>query len=386
MRARKWILFVVLAVVAVIAARSLGLWAGSAFFPSVENAAPQPALVFADEDLTFGPIPESESVERELRLTNTSAEPVTVERFEKSCSCLGIEPTCHFTVPPGETAVLRVKLKAAIPFGAKLSSDGLFSEMMSVDAVVAGVKPTRFSATVRFTVQQTVRFDPPVVHLGVVSHREPVRVKATIGLRDPIREVRVLPHSEWDVTVTPTGKGQRELVATPARPGMPRFVNDPLQVVPVGGDGVERPARPLQVRGEVKSDVVSSPSVISLGRVKTGTDVVGSFRLASLTGRTFKVVKVHGETSDLRIEPDTVDPFTFSVHCRDRLFLPTCGKCVGNHACVTTEAGSPLRYHRRHLAHGDDRRAADRPIRLWQFVVLRVGHPTVLRRATHAGG
>jgi hypothetical protein len=157
---------------------------------------------------------------------------------------------------------------------------------------------------VRFTVQQTVQFDPPVVQLGVVSHREPIRVKATITLRDPIQEVRVLPHSEWDVAVTPKGKDQREVVATPTRPGMPRFVNDPFQVVPVGTDGQDRPARPLILSGEVKPDVVGSPSEVVLGRVRTGATCVEGVRLISLTRRKFELVRIASESPDVTVHPD----------------------------------------------------------------------------------
>ncbi len=316
MRARKWLLFLAIAATAVVPAWALGVWVSSAFIPPVEKAAPQPALVFAEADLTFGPIPESEQIERELRLTNTSADTITIERFEKSCSCLGIEPAGRFTIQPGETTVLRIKLKSAIPLGAKLTADGLFSETVSVDAVAAGVKPVRFSATIRFTVQQTVRFDPPVVQLGVVSHREPIRVTATLTLRDPIQEVRVLPHSDWDVTVTPMGRDQRELVATPARPGVPRFVNDPLQVVPVGSDGVERPARPLLIRGEVKLDITSTPADIPLGRVKVGTTVEESFRLSSLTSRRFEVLRATIDAAEDTVTVEPTDPNQFHLRSR----------------------------------------------------------------------
>ena len=105
MRARKFVLIAVVAVVAILAARALGLWVGGQFLsPPTTQPAPLPALVFAEEDLTFGPIPESEPVERTLRLTNHSAEPITVERFDTSCSCLGVEPAGNLTLPAGETA------------------------------------------------------------------------------------------------------------------------------------------------------------------------------------------------------------------------------------------------------------------------------------------
>jgi len=317
MRARKWILVIVIVLAAIATARALGVWAGS-FFSSPQPNTPPPALVFSDDDLTFGPIPESESVERELRLTNTSAEPVTVERFEKSCTCLGIEPTGGFTVPAGGTTVLKIKLKSAIPAGAKLSADGLFSESVNLSAVgaaPAGVPP-RFSAAVRFTIHQTIQFDPPAVQLGIQSHREPVSVKATLTLLPPIKDVRVLPHPFWTVTVTTKGEGVREITATPTKPGEVGVVNDPLQVIPVGTDGEDRPARTLLIRGEIKSDIVASPADISLGRVKMGTTVEESFRLTSLTGRKFEVVRTAAETADDTITPDATDRTQFGVRVR----------------------------------------------------------------------
>ncbi len=199
MRTRKFLLFAVLAVAAVVTARVLGVWVGGLFFSPPTTPTPAPALVFAAEDLTFGPIPESEPIERDLRLTNTTAEPISVERFDTSCSCLGIEPGGNITLAAGETKTLRIKLKAAIPANAKLSADGLFDETVTVTAVVpVAVNPARrLPAEFRYTVRQTVAFDPPVV-----SHREPLTAKATLTLRSPITDVRVLPHPEWVVTVT----------------------------------------------------------------------------------------------------------------------------------------------------------------------------------------
>jgi hypothetical protein len=316
MRVRKILLIAVIAVAAVAAARILGLWVGGQLFSSPTNATPTPVLVFAEEDLTFGSIPESEQVERELRITNTSAEPVTIERFETSCSCLGVEPTGPLTAQPGEIKALRIKLNASIPTGAQLTPDGLFVEDVTVGAVVsAGSNPQeeRFFATLRYTVRQTVRFDPPVVQLGVVSHREPVQVKSTLILLPPIQDVRVLPHPEWVVTATSKGDHQREITAIPARPGIPRVVNDPVQLVPVGNDGKDRPERSLFIRGEIKQDIISTPNDIPLGRVTIGMTAEETFRLTSLTNRRFDVLKLSSEAADVAVSTDPSDAKLLTV-------------------------------------------------------------------------
>jgi hypothetical protein len=354
MRARKLILIAVLAVAAIVAARALGLWVSDRLFSPPTNSpptnpAPTPAIVFAEDDLTFGPIPESEQVERDLRLTNTSSEPITIERFEKSCTCLGIEPAENFTVQPGETTRLRLKLKSSIPAGAKLSADGLVGETVGLLAVtpsVSGVRSERFPTDVRYTVRRTIRFDPPAVQLGVVSHREPLQVKATITLLPPITDVRLLPHPEWDVKVISRGNGRRELTATPTRPGVPRVVNDPINIVPVGTDGEDRPERTLVIRGEVKPDVVSSPADISLGRVAVGSAADESFRLVSLTNRKFRVT---GLVADAGVElvADPADATVVSI----RLKVSEKGERVATvKASVVQDDGSvlqaelPIRY------------------------------------------
>jgi hypothetical protein len=315
MPTRKLMVAIVLTVGAVVAARARGLWVGEQLSPR-KPTPDAPALVFATDDLTFGPIPEGESIERELRLTNTSKVPVAVERWERSCSCLGIEPAGNFTVPPGETTVLRVMLNASIPANGKLSDDGLYREQVNLDAVAVappGVAAPRFSAVVRFTVRPTLRFDPPGVKFGVVSHREPLVVKTTVTLLPPITEIRVVPHPEWDVTVTTKGDTQREIVATPKKPGEPRVVNDALQLQPIGSDGKARPSRPLLLKGEVRSDIVSSPADIPLGRVKVGVTVDESFRVLSLTGRKFEVVSLSAEPHELIVRRDTADETLFLV-------------------------------------------------------------------------
>ncbi len=320
MRARKLLLIAVVLVTAVVVARGLGLWVGGQFFTSPTNPTPAPALVFAAEDLTFGPIPESEPVERELRLTNTTAEPITVERFETSCSCLGVEPAGSLTLAAGETKTLRIKLKAAIPSNAKLSGDGLFDETVTVTAVVpTTVHPTgRLRAEFRYTVRQTVRFEPAVVQLGVVSHREPLTAKATLTLRPPIADVRVLPHPEWAVKLADGGNGRREIVATPIRPGVPRAVNDTLQFVPVGSDGVDRPARPLTLRGEVNHDITSSPTDILLGRLRLGTKTEETIRFVSRTNRKFTVLTLPTVTDDVEVVASETDTLSFTLRIEIR--------------------------------------------------------------------
>lgn len=315
MRARKFLLFAVLVVAAIVVTRGLGLWVGGQFLsPPTTQPAPRPALAFAEDDLTFGPIPESEPIERDLRLTNTTAEPITVERFDTSCSCLGVEPAGSLTLAAGETKTLRIKLKASIPANAKLSADGLFDETVTVTAVVPTmVHPTgRLRAEFRYTVRQTVRFEPAAVQLGVVSHREPLTAKATLTLRSPITEVRVLPHPEWVVSVTAKGD-TRELALTPTKPGVPRVVNDSIQVIPVGGDGEDRPARPLGIRGEVKHDITSSPPDILLGRLTLGTKSEETIRLVSRTNREFTVPILPTATDDIVVVASDTDPLSFTL-------------------------------------------------------------------------
>lgn len=317
MRARKLLLIGVVAVIGVIAARALGLWTANQFGSTPDSSqAPTPALVFAEEDLTFGPVPESESVERELRITNTSTEAVTIDHFDKSCSCLGVEPNQQVVVGPGETRTLRIKLKTAIPHGQVATDDGMYHETVDVAAVWGDGKGQRVEVTLRYSVQQTVGFDPADVRLGVVSHREPVRVTATVTLLPPITDIRVLHHPDWVVNVTAKGGGNREVTATPARPGELRVVNDSLQVVPVGADGEERPARPLFIRGEVRLDVVSLPADLPLGLLTVGTTVEESFRLKSLTNRPFEVMKVESDSPDVTVMADPTDRKLFTARAK----------------------------------------------------------------------
>jgi len=349
MRARKFIFVGVLVLVGVAAARGLGLWVSGQFISQTSPASPSPALLFNTADLTFGPIPESELIERELRLTNTTAEPITVERFDTSCSCLGVEPTGPLTLAGGETITLRIKLKASIPGNARLTADDLFEETVTVNAAVPkAISPTgHLPAEFRYTVRQTIRFEPAVVSLGVVSHREPLVAKTTLTVRPPIKDVRVLPHPEWTVTVGAKGDDVREITVTPTRPGEPRVLNDLLQVVPVGTDGEDRPVRFLTVRGEVKQDVVSTPADIPLGRVKVSTTVEESFRLTSLTGRTFEVTQPTSVTPEATVTADPTDPRQFHVRVRTSgtgdqvLWVVVAAKQDNGQAC---EVRVPVRY------------------------------------------
>jgi hypothetical protein len=128
----------------------------------------------------------------------------------------------------------------------------------------------------------------------------------------PATKLRAVAHEDWTVTITGEGN-TRELVAVLKQPGVPRPLNDLIEVIPSDDSGVNRPAHGLKVVGEIKPDVVGSPALLPLGRVKVGSVVEESFRLVSLSGRKFEVLEVAGETADVTVTKESSDPKAYTA-------------------------------------------------------------------------
>jgi hypothetical protein len=313
-RALKWVIVCGVVIVGVVVAKVGGdrvagwLWGT----PPAE-----PKLEFAADDLTFGPVLDSEQTERELRLTNPSAQAVIVERFETSCSCLVGDPSGGFVIAPGEMKVLRLKLRGSIPVNRQPNDDGLHTETVNIRAVysIANGKPMRAEASIRYTIRADLRIDPSEVAVGVVSHREPLTVKTKLILYPPVEAVRVKPHPLWVVSIS--GEGMtRELVAVPTKLGVPRKLDETIHLIPISANKLDNPVKSFRIHGEIKPDITSSPADVSIGRVAVGKTPEESFRLVSQTQRRFEVTQVGSESLDATILTDPADSFGFVVRVR----------------------------------------------------------------------
>jgi Protein of unknown function (DUF1573) len=313
---RRNFVFIGMAVTAITVAVLAGTVVGNALRTNASTAKATVPLVFVVEDLTFGPVPESEQIEHELRVTNVSSDEVRIDRFTTSCTCLGVEPKNGIVLQPSETKAIRIKLKGVVPDEQRSSSDGKVSTTVEVSAVIRAPGNGKWmpvTATLRFSIQRAIRFEPAYTGLGIVSHREPVIVNAIVTLFPPVVDVRVLPNPEWQVRITKMDENRRAIRAQPTQIGVPRVLNDTLYVVPYSSVGVELPHGKFAISGEIKADVVSLPAQIPLGRVECGVTVEESFRLTSLTNRSFDVVKVEPGTPDVVVTADPMDPKVFSA-------------------------------------------------------------------------
>lgn len=317
MRARKWALIAVVVVVAVVAARGLGLWVGGFLSRTHGDDGSQQPLVYADEDLDFGLLPEGDKVTRPVRITNQTAETITLGRFEYSCSCLEIEPGRDVVFEPGQTRTFHMTVHTGIPDGAA-PTGGVYERVVDIAAVrtsAGGHKPGRSLASLRYRLEATVIFDPDRVDVGTVSHLDPLSVQSKVTFGPRVADVRIIPHPEWDVRWLPASHGDHVFRATPTRRGEVRLLSSQIMFLPVAADGSELPPRSFTIKGEVRPDVGGWPASLPLGRMSMNQETEESVRFVSLTDRHFTVIEVEGDEG-VTVEPN--DPEKVSVRVRVR--------------------------------------------------------------------
>lgn len=273
------------------------------------------ALVFVEDDLRIGVVPNGEIVDRPLRLKNAGDESVRLSHFEISCSCLGISPDRNLVLAPGESLSLTIRLKADANNSTIDFESGLSASSTSLTAVysVGDSRLRKVSATLRYDIRTEALFAPPSMQLGRVSHRSTIGASTTVRLFPPVRSIRFLAHPEWRTRLESAGVDRWTLFVEAVRPTGPRAIDDAIEYVVRTDDGRDRTSRTISVRGEVVADLHAVPDSILFGRSVPGRIREESFRIESRTGRPFSILRWDCDASKGTVTPDDDDKTAFLV-------------------------------------------------------------------------
>jgi uncharacterized protein DUF1573 len=283
---------------------------------TVPPNAMEPLRVNAEE-LQLGHVFETDRCEHSFHITNVSANPITIKRFEKTCDCTSIEPNSAVEFKSGETKafqlVLRLKSRELNLESAGELHQVKFRAVYIEDNLVAHSSWWELACTVLPTIRMS-----EMLEIGMHSVREECIEKPfELFLPDAVVDVEFGSSPDWSVELghaelQPVGKKFTAIVRSKSKM-TPRLVNDPIRVTPIGHGDKRLPSKMLAIKGEIVDDVIALPRDLCFGRVKCGMEAAEAIQLQSVTNRRFKVKNVIASSPDISVIPVTGSAGIFSV-------------------------------------------------------------------------
>ena len=286
---------------------------------SRQMLASRAGLVVDEQYLSFGEVWETEQLDLDLPITNTTKRAIDVTGFLLSCECLEIQPD-SLTIPPGETRICHLKLNllarqdqniaAATDFakGGPATTRAYKRVNVKIVPVTAGSTSWQQGWVIHGSVRQMVSFKPAQVSFteSLVKGMRYPSAAVKVAVKVPVENVIVDcdPHmakfslerlenslTEYILRIAPKEELPIGLFAFPIR----------LRVITGKGETLQ--SRSLFVRGEVVEDVQAIPSRLYLGSHAIGKAVSETVLLRSNSGSNFEVDGIENENPDVTIKP-----------------------------------------------------------------------------------
>jgi len=300
------------------------------------NVSPAPislsVLQVSDEGLNIGTVYETGGYIHRLHITNPNSAPITIQQFQRSCTCADISPGQNVTLLGGETVQFTLDLDLAIRTPkADLSRDHPFLIELSPVCVTPDGRTFIQVWRIAGTVRPTIRTNPMALWLGPISEKQKLfEASFEVETSSYVKRIETEPHSAWTTRCAPNENVADRYTITiePKTSLTPRAISDTIKIIPVGTDDRRLPAKEVKLTGEITRDVVSSPQVVHFGPRNLGASCERLFQLRSLTNRRFRVERTAIEGEDLQVVPDAApnEQFTQSAACRVRQKVAKAGE------------------------------------------------------------
>ena len=177
------------------------------------------ALDFGETTREIHAAPDQHILTSDIEFKNTSDKPVTIERYEATCSCMGVKvKDGKLVYAPGEGGVLRTTFDMRNFVG---------DTQKAIQIVLAGDPPAKPSIVLNFNIHipVLVKVEPNTLswELGAAAearkvtitmdHSEPIRVTGVDCGKDvfQIDLATIEEGRKYEVTVTPTGTAEPDL-------------------------------------------------------------------------------------------------------------------------------------------------------------------------------
>ncbi len=292
MRARNWILLVVLVAMTASAGAAVLWWKG----PHPQPPTPTPSLVIANGRDDFGTTWLTNHFEWTIPIQNQDTVPIQVESIGLSCSCVQIVPS-SFTIQPGEEVTLRLVIDLTTK---QRSTEEAAFELLPV--IRSGSSETqKLHWTIRGKVRPFLVVDQPLTfgRTSVLSVAH--AVDADFSTAEPIPggfDVRAsLPDFSAVVTTDPHQPTRHHIRVMHTGSRTLSDFSLEVRLTPRDVESGRFPPLAFQLGGQIVPDIEPIPIAVLAGGITVGELSTHSVSLTSLSGSPFEVLghDVYGE-------------------------------------------------------------------------------------------
>jgi hypothetical protein len=268
-----------------IVALGQGYWSGDL---SGRNS----GLIIEDQFLDLQTVWEDSSFRWKLPIRNVSGEPIEIEGFSTSCTCL-VPDRQGFILQPRQEREVELVLDLTKLFHKKTSNQVPLEVLVA--PLVKGKAAKNAGWKLKGTARRLLDVLPSRIEFpdGLITGRSFTPLKATVVAAVPMRDlvVKSAP-AQVSVAVQKRKNGNEfELLVTPgAQLPVGRFEGKlVLQPLPTNQEERALPEKIVDVAGLVHAEVEALPSSIAFGAQALGEKVSKTFRLVSRTGERFEL-------------------------------------------------------------------------------------------------
>lgn len=251
--------------------------------------------LFTEAGHDFGPVPRGAKVRHPFVLFNRLNEPLTILNVRASCGCTTGRALAS-QVMPGESAVVEAEMDTRNFVGKKAT-------VLFVSVVTASGREAEVRLGVSSLILSDVVLNPGGLDFGVVARGQSPAQSLTIdriGASD-WRITRVLSASRVLtanlVETSRTGNSVGYTLQVALRPDAPAGpVRDEIRLVT---NDAETPSIPVLVTAMVNGDLSATPSLLSMGAVRSAAGVQG--KVVVRASRPFQILAVEGAGDGFKV-------------------------------------------------------------------------------------
>ncbi len=226
------------------------------------------------KSLDLGEMLEAKRVDRKLTIENMSDRSISVERFETSCTCMGLKPE-RMTLPPRRKGEIELTMNFSRP-PAVMHDAKAWESRLAIRAFggkTAAGEPLLGQWFIRSRVQAALMAEPGMAHFDDLTRGQagaPIR----ISLRPTIRadDIAVTSYPKWLSCSISNRDGRFELVVQPKAMEKAGTFQGEIDIDLLDRDSRAVSHQSMKARARVLEKVVALPAEVALGVVGVGRE------------------------------------------------------------------------------------------------------------------
>ncbi len=270
--------------------------------PSAAHAQDWVSQVFPERQFDFGTVAKGSKVRHAFKIVNTTDQDIRILTWKPKCGCTSVTVGAK-EIPPGTQTVIEAVIDTTNFNGPKPS--GL---------VLVLDKPTFQEVDLNLScfIRSDIVLNPGVVDFGTLNRGATPKLELTLTYAGGQAEWGIEKSSHQSPHLTARldvvegsrtgGQVQYKLTAGLLNTAPTGFFKDEIVL---RTNDPNAPTIPVSVAANIQANVVVSPSVVNLGRMKAGSQVTKVFLVRS--AKPFKITKSQSTRPELTIDGAVAD-------------------------------------------------------------------------------